>query len=69
MTGALLYSQVLFRLEHVFADSARGARPIVWQIFKRCAWSYSVVRIADLRIIDVTANRTYVLFHAKNLPH
>ncbi len=53
----------LFSLEVVLAYSAQRAYPIFRDIFPCCARLYSVIRITNFRVINVTANSAYILVH------
>lgn len=56
----------LLLLKHVFADTAIGTYPIVGNIFKSCSGLDPIIRIAHLRIINITTYRTYPLFQFKH---
>ena len=49
--------------ELVLADAAERAYPVFRKIFKGGSRSDAVVRIADSRIILITADITYILIH------
>ncbi len=51
--------------EHVFADSADRAYPVLRKILESCSGSDSVVRIAYCRIILISACITNILVHVK----
>ena len=53
--------------EHVLADSADGADPVIGNILKGCAGSDAAVGITNLRIIHISAGITYILIHNKTL--
>ena len=53
----------LFCAEAVLAYAAERAYPVFRYVSPCCARSYSVVRIADCRVIYITACVTYILFH------
>jgi hypothetical protein len=59
--GGFKYACLRF-VEHIFAETADRADPIFWYIFPGCAGRYTVVGIADCRIIDITAG-TFVHVH------
>ena len=54
----------LFSAEAVLAYAAEWAYPVLRYIFPCCSWSNSIIRIAYSRIINVTANITYILIHS-----
>ena len=54
----------LFSAEAVLAYSAEWAYPVLRYIFPCCSRSNSIIRIAYSRIINVTANITYILIHS-----
>jgi len=56
-------AELVHLLEHVFASATFWANPVVWQVFKSSPWLDSVVRIAFIRVIDVTTNETLPLGH------
>ena len=54
---------LLYRLEVFFSYSAQWAYPVCRKIFKCCSRSDSAVFVTDCRIIYISADYTYVLFH------
>lgn len=50
-------------LETFFAHTALRANPVLWQILKGCARAYLILRVAFLRIIDVSTDRATIFCH------
>lgn len=60
---AILMAALFHWLEVFFAYSAQWANPVCRKIFKCCSRSDSAVFVTDCRIIYISADYTYVLFH------
>ena len=63
-----LYSYKLLLGELVLAYAAQGAYPIFRDRLKSGAGLHAVIRIANSRIIHISANITYIFFHGFHLP-
>jgi hypothetical protein len=50
-------------LEHVFGGAAGGANPVVRDFRERGVRRNPSILVALLRIVDITANRTFVFIH------
>ena len=53
----------LLSIEAVFSYAAERANPILRNIFPCCARSYSVIRVACFRVINITAYAAYIFIH------
>jgi len=61
----LLLAMILFFLdEHVLADTANGAGPIIGDVFECCAGGDTAIRVADCRVVNVTASFAFVFCHS-----
>lgn len=56
MLSLLLQKGLFFRAELILANAAERADPILGDFFPRCAGGDAVLRIADLRVIDIAAD-------------
>ena len=56
----------LFLFKSGFVRTAKGTYPISRDIFPLRARSNAIIRIACFRIINITANCAYILFHSPN---
>lgn len=61
--GCSRKKSILLFYKYFFSHSADRAYPIFRNIFKSCSWCDSVVRIAELRIIYISAWFTYIFLH------
>jgi hypothetical protein len=50
-------------LEHVFAYAAQGADPTFRKIIERCACRYVAIRIANRRVVFISANCAHIFLH------
>lgn len=62
-----LLSEFGFFLEIIFADTADGAYPVVWDILESCSGRDAAVGIACRGIVDPVAYCTSVFFHSQNV--
>ena len=49
--------------EIIFAHAAKGAHPVIGNVFKCCTWGNATVGVSCCGVIDVTADAAYILFH------
>jgi len=60
---------ILFFFKLLFGNSAYRACPVFRNILPFCAGIYTVIRIAILFIINITAYHANIFFHGNNLLH
>ena len=51
--------------EILLANATDGAHPVVGQVLEGGAGGYTVVGVAQFRIIDITAGVANILFHSR----
>jgi len=57
------FERLFSRAEILFSGAAFRAAPIVRQVFKNGADQDFIVRIAELRIVDITAQGAFISVH------